>query len=198
MVPLAPIVPLAPMTPLAPMAPGGSHGKPLQALSAALPSPHKRSALILVRRPPCRLGLLPAMAKSPQVALRPSSHLLPFLAWAAYDGRNDVKLPGAGHHLHHHTGSRIYLHAAPHLEFTDQQLLPLNAPSIPTRCTTSIPQSDNPRCSNPSPFLSLAFVCPWPHPRRQALEIAAWVVKYALRACAFSTLAVTRCSARLA
>ena len=34
------------------------------------------------------------MAQVPKWLLRPSSHLLPFLAWAAYDGRNDVKLPG--------------------------------------------------------------------------------------------------------
>src|SRR5271170_5708428 len=70
----------------------GSNGtwwQPSQAIASPFccpPSPHQRSALILVGRP-CRLGLLPAMA------LKSSSHLLPFLAWAAYDGRNDVKLP---------------------------------------------------------------------------------------------------------
>ena len=65
MAPLAPMIPLAPMTPL--MAPGGSHGKPLQALSAAL-LPTQRSALILVGRLPAGQGCCQLWPKSPQVA----------------------------------------------------------------------------------------------------------------------------------
>ena len=83
------------MTPLAPMTPGGSHGKPLQALPAALPphtkkvSPNPGRASSLQARVAASDGQVP-----PKWLLRPSSHLLPFLAWVAYDGRNDVKLPG--------------------------------------------------------------------------------------------------------